>query len=64
VLLFGACVAVWAFFGVLMVVQFYDEKAGYVPREVMGPGGAAVVVVGLLLSSFYLWRAIRGWPRG
>jgi len=63
VVLFGICTAIWAFFGVLMALQFYDEAAGYVPREVMEPGGAAVVVAGFLFSSFYLWRAIGGWPR-
>jgi hypothetical protein len=63
VVLCGLCVAVWVFFGALMVAQFYDEVAGYVPREVMGPGGAAVIVAGLLFSGFYLWRAIGGWPR-
>ena len=62
VVLFGLCVAVWTFFGVLMVMQFYDEAAGYVPRFVMRPVGMAVVLAGLLFSSFYLWRAIGGWP--
>ncbi len=62
VILFGACTAIWVFFGVLMVMQYYDESPGYFPREVMGPGGAAVIVAGLLYSGFYLWRATRGWP--
>jgi hypothetical protein len=60
-ILFGARVAIWINFGVLMVLQYFDEAAGYVPREVMGPSSAAVIVVGLLCSGFYLWRAIGGW---
>lgn len=62
VMTFGACVGVWTFFAALMVMQYYDVAAHYVPRRALGPAGIAVVTAGFVLSSIYLWRALLGWP--
>lgn len=63
VVMFSVCVAVWAFFAVLIAVQYYDAAVRSVPPIAVGRLGIVVVLAGFVLSSVYLWRAMRGWPR-
>jgi hypothetical protein len=42
----------------VMLAQYHDEAAGYVPRAVMRPSGVVVVFVCVALSAFYLARAV------
>jgi hypothetical protein len=47
-----------------MMAQYFDEAARYLPRWTLGLWGVVTVLSGLALSSFYLWRAIRGQEAG